>query len=69
MAQTREHEQSVERRKQWRDRRNGIDRRCLARCQHESYECRSGTPRRQADIDGEQFDGEIWWSRSSGGEQ
>ncbi len=54
----------AERRRHWRDRRSGIDRRCDTRSRHEAYECRSGQPRRRSDIAGEAFDGEVWWRAS-----
>ena len=53
----------VDRRKHWRDRRSGVERRCSSRKQHEAFDCRSGIPRRQSDIDGELYDGEVWWRR------
>jgi len=53
----------VERRKHWRDRRRDIERRNTARNQHENYECRSGVPRRQSDVAGELYDGEVWWNK------
>ena len=53
----------ADRRKHWRDRRSGAERRCSSRKQHESFDCRSGTPRRQSDIAGELYDGEVWWKR------
>jgi len=53
----------VERRKHWRDRRRANeDRRNPARMRLLSYDCRSGLPRRQADISGDLIDGEIWWN-------
>ncbi len=57
--------EAVERRKDWSDRRNGSDRRNLQRLRLVSYDCRSGQPRRQADIGGELADGEIWWNKSA----
>lgn len=65
MTQTRGNIQPIERRKHWRDRRNGIDRRCVARSQHALFDCRNGVPRRRADVEGEQCDGEIWWAQSA----
>jgi hypothetical protein len=53
----------VERRKHWRDRRAGGDRRNPERLRLVSYDCRSGQPRRQADLCGELSDGEIWWNK------
>lgn len=53
----------TERRRHWRDRRTGIDRRSLARLQSSNYDCRSGQPRRAADISGELTDGEVWWNK------
>jgi hypothetical protein len=54
--------EAVERRKHWRDRRAGADRRNPQRLRLVSYDCRSGLPRRQADLSGELSDGEIWWN-------
>lgn len=56
--------EAVERRKDWCDRRNGNDRRNPQRLRLVSYDCRSGQPRRQADIGGELADGDIWWNKS-----
>jgi len=53
----------VERRKQWRDRRSGKDRRNPERLRLVSYDCRAGLPRRAADRGGELSDGEIWWRK------
>lgn len=53
----------VERRKQWRDRRAGGDRRNPERLRMVSYDCRSGQPRRSADVGGELADGDIWWHK------
>lgn len=52
----------VERRKHWRDRRAGDDRRNPERLRLVSYDCRSGQPRRQADLSGKLSEGEIWWN-------
>lgn len=52
----------VERRKHWRDRRDGGDRRNLRRLELTMYDCRSGQPRRSSDIAGELADGDIWWN-------
>jgi hypothetical protein len=54
-------EATGERRKHWQDRRVGPDRRSFERLQRMDYDCRSGVPRRQSDIDGDCADGEIWW--------
>lgn len=51
----------VERRKHWRDRRSGDDRRNPQRLHLSVYDCRSGQPRRAADLGGELTEGEIWW--------
>ena len=53
---------TVERRKHWRDRRAGSDRRNPQRLRLVSYDCRSGQPRRQADVAGALSDGDIWWT-------
>jgi len=50
-----------ERRKHWRDRRSGSSRRNPARSSHDSYDCRSGTPRREADVAGQLDDADVWW--------
>ena len=57
--------ETVERRKHWRDRRAGDDRRNPQRLRLVSDDCRSGQPRRQSDIGGELSDGEVWWSRDT----
>ena len=55
----------VERRKHWRDRRaSSEDRRNPQRLRLVSYDCRSGQPRRQADISGDLSDGDVWWNKS-----
>jgi len=51
----------VERRKHWRDRRLGDDRRSSRRLELTVYDCRSGQPRRASDVTGELTDGDIWW--------
>ncbi len=56
---------AVERRKHWRDRRDGGDRRNLERLRLVSYDCRSGQPRRSADVGGELADGDIWWHKDA----
>ena len=56
--------ETVERRMHWRDRRAGSDRRCLARLNLQSLECRSLQPRRVADICGELNDGDVWWNKA-----
>lgn len=53
----------IERRKHWRDRRAGSDRRNSQRLRLVSYDCRSGQPRRQSDIAGELNEGEVWWAK------
>ncbi len=56
--------EAVERRKHWRDRRQGSeDRRNIQRLNLVSYDCRTGQPRRQADVSGEPADGEVWWDK------
>lgn len=50
-----------ERRKHWQERREFPDRRNPERILHSVYDCRSGVPRRQSDISGDQVDGDIWW--------
>ena len=57
--------ETVERRKHWRDRRSGGDRRNPQRLRLVSSDCRSGSPRRQSDIGGELSDGDVWWSNST----
>ena len=54
----------AERRKHWHDRRAGEDRRNPQRLRLVSYDCRSGQPRRQADIGGELNDGDVWWNKA-----
>lgn len=61
MAMSSIHIHGAERRKHWRDRRSGTERRNPARKQHEPFDCRSGVPRRRSDIAGELYDGEVWW--------
>jgi len=53
----------VERRKHWRDRRSGSERRNVGRLQLAVYDCRSGQPRRASDLGGELSDGDIWWEK------
>ncbi len=55
----------IERRKEWSDRRSGDDRRNPERLRLVSYDCRSGQPRRSADIGGELADGDIWWHKAA----
>lgn len=55
--------EQFERRKHWRDRRSGGDRRNPQRLKLVSYDCRSGEPRRQSDVGGELADGEVWWDQ------
>lgn len=57
--------ESVERRKHWRDRRDGGDRRNPERLQLTTYDCRSGQPRRVSDVGGELADGDVWWNGDS----
>lgn len=56
--------ETVERRKHWRDRRTGDDRRNPQRVRLVGFDCRSGQPRRQSDVGGELSDGDVWWSKS-----
>jgi len=56
---------NVERRKHWRDRRTGSDRRNPQRLRLVSYDCRSWQPRRQSDIAGELSDGDVWWTNGN----
>ena len=56
--------EAVERRKEWRDRRSGDDRRNPERLRLVSYDCRSGQPRRASDLSGELADGEIYWHKT-----
>ena len=53
----------VERRKHWRDRRAGRDRRSLQRLRLVNYDGRSGQPRRQADVAGKLNEGDVWWAK------
>ncbi len=57
--------ETIERRKHWRDRRVSADRRNPERLRLVSYDCRSGSPRRQSDVGGELSDGDIWWNNST----
>ncbi len=58
--------EAVERRKHWRDRRQATgDRRNPERVRLVSYDCRSGSPRRAADLAGELADGDIWWNKGA----
>ena len=57
--------ETVERRKHWRDRRSGCERRNAARMQLTADECRSGQPRRASDLSGELSDGDIWWRKEN----
>jgi hypothetical protein len=54
--------EAIERRKHWIDRRSGQERRSSERLRLSGTDCRSGQPRRVADISGETTEGEIWWS-------
>lgn len=55
----------VERRKHWRDRRAGGDRRNQERLRLIADDCRSGRPRRSSDVSGELADGDIWWNKDA----
>lgn len=55
--------ESVERRKDWSDRRAGNDRRNPQRLRRVSDDCRTGQPRRQSDISGDLNDGDVWWNK------
>ena len=57
--------ETIERRKHWRDRRVSDDRRNTERLRLVSYDCRSGLPRRAADVTGELTDGEVWWNKGA----
>jgi hypothetical protein len=57
--------EAVERRKHWRDRRSGDDRRNPQRLQLTTYDCRNGQPRRSSDVGGDLADGEVWWNKGS----
>ena len=57
--------ETIERRKHWRDRRVSADRRNPERLRLVSYDCRSRSPRRVADVTGELTDGDVWWNSSS----
>ena len=57
--------ETIERRKHWRDRRVSGDRRNPERLRLVSYDCRSGSPRRVADVTGELTDGDVWWNKSA----
>ncbi len=52
---------NTERRKHWRDRRTPVERRNSSRLLHSGIDCRSGSPRRAADIAGKLADGDVWW--------
>ena len=51
--------ETIERRKHWRDRRVSGDRRNTERLRLVSYDCRSGSPRRQSEVVREFSDGDI----------
>jgi len=55
----------IERRKHWQDRRVSADRRNSERMRQVSYDCRSGVPRRTADVTGELADGDVWWNKDT----
>ena len=57
--------ETVERRKHWRDRRSGGDRRNPQRLQLTTYDCRNGQPRRASDVCGDLADGDVWWNKDS----
>ncbi len=57
--------ETIERRKHWRDRRMSDDRRNPERMRMVSYDCRSGSPRRAADVAGELTDGDVWWNKGA----
>lgn len=57
--------ETIERRKHWRDRRVSDDRRNPERMRMVSYDCRSGSPRRAADVAGELSDGDVWWTKGA----
>ena len=57
--------ETIERRKHWRDRRASDDRRNSERMRMISDECRSGSPRRAADVAGELTDGDVWWNKDA----
>ena len=57
--------ETIERRKHWRDRRVSDDRRNPERMRMVSYDCRSGSPRRVADVAGELTDGDVWWNKDA----
>ena len=57
--------EAVERRRHWRDRRTGSERRSSGRLHLTSSDCRSGLPRRTSDVGGELADGEIWWHKDT----
>ncbi len=57
--------ETIERRKHWRDRRVSDDRRNPERMRMVSYDCRSGSPRRAADVAGELSDGDVWWDKGA----
>ncbi len=51
----------IERRKRWRDRRAGSDRRNEARLKWQVSDSRSDTPRRVGDLSGVLTEGTVWW--------
>jgi len=53
--------ENIERRKRWRDRREGKDRRNEARLRLQVNDCRSDTPRRVGDFSGVLTEGTVWW--------
>ncbi len=53
----------VERRKHWHDRRDGGERRNPVRLHVSAEDCRSGVPRRDADVSGKLIDGAVWWNQ------
>ena len=57
--------EAIERRRRWRDRRMGNDRRNDGRLNLTNYDCRSGLPRRASDVAGELADGDVWWNEAA----
>ena len=57
--------EAVERRRHWRDRRAGGERRSSGRLHLTSFDCRTGLPRRTSDVAGELADGEVWWQKDT----
>lgn len=57
-------EQGGDRRKHAQDRRSGTERRNSVRHSHDSFDCRSGSPRRESDLMSEPAVGEIYWDHA-----